>query len=459
MTRQHRTGLALLIACAVFSAGVQAKGDASKLGVTGTPLTPVGAERAGNKDGTIPEWKGGITTPPAGYKVGMHHPDPFASDKPLLEITAKNYKEQGDKLSAGQIAMFEKYPNWKMVVYPTRRSASFPARTYEMTIKNAATGELVDDGEGVANVAEGFPFPILDADPAKAGMEAIWNHKLKYKGVSFARWNNQVTPTSGGQYVLERFREEGLGLYYKQGNTLKDINNILLYFFEDVVSPPRLAGQVLLVHETLDSKTEPRQAWVYNPGQRRVRRAPNVAFDNPGTNSDNLRTSDQFDIYNGSPERYEWTLVGKKEMLVPYNSYKLHSNTLKYTDILKKNHINPDLARFELHRVWVVDSKLKPGQSHLYTRRTLYVDEDSWHILAVDCYDSRGQLFRVQEGHVINYYDVPALWTALETVYDLTNGRYLALGLDNEEPRSRDFSQKRTVADYQPSALQRRGVR
>jgi hypothetical protein len=142
-----------------------------------------------------------------------------------------------------------------------------------------------------------------------------------------------------------------------------------------------------------------------------VRRAPNVAFDNPGTNSDNLRTSDQFDMYNGSPERYDWTLVGKKEMLVPYNSYKLHSNTLKYTDILKKNHINPEHARYELHRVWVVDSKLKPGQSHLYSRRTLYVDEDSWQILAVDCYDSRGQLYRVQEGHVINFYDVPAIWT------------------------------------------------
>jgi hypothetical protein len=146
-------------------------------------------------------------------------------------------------------------------------------------------------------------------------------------------------------------------------------------------------------------------------------------------------------------------------MLVPYNSYKLNSNTLKYSDILKKNHINPEVTRYELHRVWVVDSKLKNGQSHLYSRRTLYVDEDSWQIVAVDCYDSRGQLYRVQEGHVINFYEVPALWTALETVYDLTNGRYLALGLDNEEPRSRDFSQKRTVADYQPAALQRRGVR
>ena len=225
------------------------------------------------------------------------------------------------------------------------------------------------------------------------------------------------------------------------------------------MAPARLAGEVLLVQETLDQSIENRRAWVYNAGQRRVRRAPNVAFDNPGTNSDNLRTSDQFDLYNGSPQRYDWTLVGKKEILVPYNSYKLDLNTLKYSDILKKNHINPDVARYELHRVWVVDSKLKAGQSHLYSRRTLYVDEDSWHIVAVDCYDSRGQLYRVQEGHVIQYYDVPALWTALETVYDLSNGRYLALGLDNEEPRSRDFSQKRTLADFQPAALQRRGVR
>jgi hypothetical protein len=95
----------------------------------------------------------------------------------------------------------------------------------------------------------------------------------------------------------------------------------------------------------------------------------------------------------------------------------------------------------------------------LYKRRTLYVDEDSWQILLVDCYDSRDQLYRVQEAHVINFYDVPTIWTALELVMDLSNGRYLALGLDNEEPRSRDFGIQRTTADYQPATLQRRGVR
>lgn len=460
MARFAKTRLAALIACTVFSAGALAKAsadDARKLGMTGTPLTPVGAERAANKDGTIPEWTGGITVPPAGYKVGMHHPDPFAGDKPQFEITAKNYKDYGNKLSAGQIAMFEKYPDWKMEVYPTRRSASFPQRTYDFTMKNAPTGELVDDGEGVDQVAEGFPFPILDQDPAKAGMEAIWNHKLKFKGVSFARWNNQAIVTEGGQYTLIRFREEGLGLYYKPGNTLKDINNILLYFFEDVVSPPRLAGQVLLVHETLDSKKEPRQAWIYNPGQRRVRRAPNVAYDNPGTASDGLRTNDMTDMFNGALDKFNWKLVGKREMYVPYNSYKAHSDQTKVDDLIKPHFINPDLLRYELHRVWVVEADLKPGQRHINPKRTFYLDEDSWQILEIDHYDTDGKLWRYSEAPSVNYYEVPVFWSTLECHYDLKSSRYLVQGLDNQE-QEYDFSFPATPDMFSPQALRQRGV-
>ncbi len=196
-----------------------------------------------------------------------------------------------------------------------------------------------------------------------------------------------------------------------------------------------------------------------DPGQRRVRRAPNVAFDNPGTGSDALRTSDQFDIYNGSPERYDWKLVGKQEMIVPYNAYPLHSNKLKNADIIKPLHINQAHARYEMHRVWVVDATLKPGQRHLYKRRTFYVDEDSWQILGVDCYDTRDKLWRVQEGHSINYYEVPTFWTTLELTYDLQAGRYLALGLDNEEPKTVNFAAKRTAADFTPAAIARRGTR
>ena len=424
----------------------------------GKDLTPLGGEMAGNADGSIPAWAGGLKSPAdAGfpnYKTGQHHPDPYANDKPLYTITAANMGEYASKLTEGHKQLLQTYKDYKMVVYPTHRSAAVPQRIYDATKRIATTANLAAGGNGVTGAVEGVPFPI-----PKQGVEIFWNHILRYRGTAAARTIGQAPVTAGGSYNLVEFKDDFFFQYALPGMTESQLNNIILYFIQETTQPARLAGEILLVHETLDQSKENRKAWVYNPGQRRVRRAPNVAFDNPGTNADNLRTSDQFDMYNGSPERYDWKLIGKREMLVPYNSYRLQSNTLKYTDILHKNHINQDLARYELHRVWVVDSTLKSGTSHLYSRRTLYVDEDSWQILAVDCYDSRGKLYRVQEGHVINYYDVPTLWTTLELVMDLSNGRYLALGLQNEAARSYDFTIKRVPADYQPSALQMRGVR
>ena len=455
-------GLAIVIATALMANAAVAKvsaEEAKKLGVTGTPLTPMGAERAGNADGTIPAWTGGITQPPAGYKVGMHHLDPFAADKPLFTITAQNYKEYGDKLSVGQQAMFAKYPDWKMIVYPTRRSASNPQRTYEMTIKNATTGELVggEKGDGVSNVAEGLPFPILDSDPMIAGPEAMWNHKLKYKGVSARRWSTQAPVTASGKYVLVKIKEELLGLYYRQGATLEEINNVLIYFFQEVISPPRLAGQILLVHETLNSEIGPRQAWVYNPGQRRVRRAPNIEYDNPGTASDNLRTTDMTDMFNGSLERFSYKLLGKREMYVPYNSYKAHSSDTKVEDLLKPGYIDPDYLRYELHRVYVVEATLRPGMRHINPKRTFYLDEDSWQILTTDHYDAQLALWRYSEAPSINYYDVPVFWSTLEDHHDLKSGRYISVGLDNQDEMY-DFSFQTTPAMFSPQSLRQRGI-
>ena len=447
------TTTALAVAALTFGTGAMAAVSAEQAARLGRDLTPVGAERAGNAEGTIPAWEGGITSPPAGYRVGDHHPDPFAADRPLFSITPANYREHADKLTVGQQAMFARYPTFRMDIYPTRRSAAFPQRTYEMTIKNATTARLVSDGDGVEDAAEGIPFPI-----PQNGQEVIWNHKMKYKGVSSARWANQAAVTTSGQYNLVRIREEFLGLYYKQGNTIADINNILLYFYQVVESPARLAGQVLLVHETLNQQAQIRQAWVYNPGQRRVRRAPNVAYDNPGTASDGLRTNDMTDMFNGALDRYNWQLVGKKEMYVPYNSYKAHSDQVKVEDLIRPNHLNPDHLRYELHRVWVVEATLKEGMRHINPRRTFYVDEDSWQILVLDHYDSQGEIWRYSEAPSVNYYEVPVFWTTLETHHDLKSGRYIVSGLDNEDDMV-DFSHQSTPDSYSPQNLRARGVR
>jgi hypothetical protein len=417
-------------------------------------LTPMGSERAGNAEGTIPEWTGGITTPPAEYKPGDHHQNPYPDDKPLFRITGANYQDYGDKLSVGQKALLAKYPDtYFMDVYPTRRSVSFPERTYEMTIKNGSTAKLAENGEGVLDAAEGFPFPF----PENA-YELIWNHKLKYKGTGGVRYNTQIAPTASGKFSVTVIREELLGLYYKEGVTLEDINNILLYFFQEVESPARLAGNILLVHETLNQIVLPRQAWVYNPGQRRVRRAPNVAYDNPGTASDGLRTNDMTDMFNGALDRFNWKITGKQEMYVPYNSYGAHAEGISYDEFIQPGHLNQNLMRYELHRVWVVEATLKEGMRHINPRRTFYLDEDSYQIVLTDHYDARMQLWRASEAHFINYYDVPTFWSTIDAHYDLQSGRYGAQGFDNTMPVN-TFNVEMEPSQYTPQALRTRGRR
>lgn len=420
----------------------------------GRDLTPMGAIQAGSADGVIPPWEGGITSPPAGYRPGMHHPDPFADDQVRFIINADNMAEHAKHLTEGHKAMLSTYSDsWHMRIYPTRRSASFPQEVYDAVKENAIRARLVGDGAGVTGARLGVPFPI-----PKRAEEVIWNHIMRYRGLSASRTITQAAPTRRGDYTLVEFHDEFLFNYARPGITEEEMDNTLLFLKQTVTAPARLAGAILLVHETLDQVREPRRAWTYNTGQRRVRRAPNVAYDNPGTAADGMRTSDQLDMFNGGLDRYNWTLIGKQEIYVPYNNYKLHSDSIKVSDIIKPLHINPELARYELHRVWVVEATLKEGTRHIYPRRVFYLDEDSWQILHVDQYDARGNLWRVSEGFAINYYELPCLWTTLEVVTDLQSGRYLAIGMDNEK-RTYDFTQNFTPADFTPAGLRREGVR
>lgn len=435
-------GIGILVASAVGAAQL------------GKELTPLGAEAAGSPDGTIPPWTGGLTAPIPGFTPGGHYPDPFAADKILFTIHAGNVEQYRDKLTPGQVALLKKYPTWKMNVYPTRRSASYPKPVYEATAANVGRARLAPGGNGVLGTTAGIPFPM-----PKDGLEAIWNALLRYKGDTYAMSWSQAAVTRGGAYTLVRFEYE---YDFHYGNLSKPEAerepNKLVNFLQIVTAPARLAGQVLLVHETVDQVSQPRTAWTYNPGQRRVRLAPHVAYDNPGTASDGLRTNDDFGMFNGATDRYEWKLLGKQVLYIPYNSYRLSGNTVRYADILVPGHLNPDLARYELHRVWVVEATLKPGANHIYKRRVFYIDEDSWAVVVVDKYDARGELWRVSEQHSINFYDVPMFYGTVEVHHDLHSGRYIAMGLRNEEPYVyRPI--RRSAADFTPAALRAIGTR
>jgi hypothetical protein len=443
--------LASAVAVALLGAAAPAlaKLSPAEIARLGADLTPVGAEKAGNKDGTIPAWTGGLCAPPAGWTPAQGYTDPFASDKVLFTITKANAAQYKDKLAPGVLAMLNKYDNFKMNVYPTRRTACYPQEVYDNV--KAQAGQVELQGFGIANRGPStVPFPI-----PKSGMEAIWNHTMRYLGGGISRDYNSFPVRANGDYYKIGVHE------YRIFNQNMDPpqDNLLLGFLSFFTSPATLEGTVFLVHEPVDQVKQSRSAWIYNAGQRRVRRAPDLAYDNVNDGTEGLRTTDQFDAYNGAPDRYDWKIVGKREMYVPYNSYKLADKSLKYKDMIQKNTANADLLRYELHRVWEIEATLKAGSKHVYGKRVFFLDEDSWSVLYEDAYDTRKQLWRVSMFPMIQFYDAKVPWYRANIWHDLNNGGYLFSNVDNEIKTPWKFGEKGKWNEFQPDSLRRIGTK
>ena len=454
-----------LFASLIFSSASIAKVSEEEAKRLHKDLTPYGAERAGNKAGTIPAWVGGITKDyiPAAYeRKGQHHPDPYADDKKLYTITAQNMAQYDALLTEGLKALLKTYPETFFIpVYPSRRSASAPQWVYDNIYKNALKAELVNNGNGIDQAYGGIPFPIPTGFNGKVDpLMPLWNHLTRWRGVYVVRRSSEAVVQQNKAFALINGQQEVDFVYYHPDGNFETLDNRLLYYLSYIKQPPRLAGGAVLVHDTLDRIKDERAAWGYNAGQRRVRRAPNLGYDTPVPSSDGLVTADDVDIFNGAPDRYNWHFLGKKEMLIPYNSYELDSPKYKYEQILDAGHVNPKYTRFELHRVWVIEARLKKDIRHIYSKRTFYLDEDSWNIAVADQYDSRGDIWRVSLSYLKNYYEVPCLWTALDVYHDLHAKRYYAAFLDNEEESSLDFRDDPPPARYFKAAeLRRRGTR
>jgi hypothetical protein len=439
--------LALLFVAAAANAGVSQE-EAARLDAD---LTPLGAERAANGDGTIPAWTGGLTAPPPSYRPGSHHVDPYAGDARLFTVTAADLAARGHLLCDGQKALLQAYPDtWRLHVYPSRRSAAYPDWVYRAVRENATRASLIEEGKGsVADARIGPPFPI-----PRRGVEVIWNHNLRWRGARVQRSEGIAAVTLRGRYRVVLL-DQLMGMPYgaRQPDAFgKEYPNVLLALKAKLIAPSRLAGSASLVIEPIDQTNDPRRSWLYDRDLRRVFRVPWFAYDFPAPYNDDLRTIDDLWLFNGPPDRFDWELVGKREMLIPYNAYRLHGSGIGPGDMLRKRHLEPELVRYELHRVWVVAGTLKPGAKHIYSRRVFYVDEDSWQIAVAESYDSKGRLWRVNEAHAVQLYDVPVLWSTLEVFHDLRQQRYLVNGLDNQRQAWR-FSEGSDPREFSPNAL------
>ena len=421
--RQLAVACALSVGVHGASAAVSAE-DAAKLG---GELTPVGAEKAGNAEGTIPAWTGGEMQAPAGWTVGQPRPDPYAGEQPLFSIDAGNVAEHQAKLSVGQIALIKQLKGYRMDVYPTHRNCAYPEVVYERTKQNATTAKMGDDGFSLVEATpSGVPFPI-----PQNGAEAVWNHKLRWSGAGRIETYATIFSEGGGRsdFVPLVQKQWTLTPFGDDTQTTLAVGGIEYKLLNEVVFPAARVGELILLHYYLNRSND---AWLYFPGQRRVRRSPTFAYDNPVPGYENLLMVDQYPMYSGAMDRYDFKLVGKQELYVPYNTFRFNDTSRKFKEIFGPDYPQRELVRYELHRVWKVEATIKQGMRHLFPKRDFYLDEDTWAMLQADLYDAEGKIWRVMESYPYTAWELGACVYQGYTSYDLNVGRYMADNMPQE---------------------------
>ena len=429
--------------------------DAEKLG---NELTCIGAETAGNMDGSIPPFSGKWLGKPPHVEytphVGQHPVDVYPEDEPLFQITAANMEKYASRLSEGQKGMFKRFPDtFRIPVYQSRRDFRFPDVICEVAKKNALEAELIDEGLGYTGYKGPIGFPI----PNKP-LEVLANMNFSYRAFSEEVIRDIADVASDGSVTWGRAMNKNLNLISPPEQIGKPMEGLLAYSLSSTLLPERDRGSFTASQEPVNFAKNKRLAWQYDPGTRRVRQLPTYGFDSPLSGTSGRMTIDQDRLMNGDPSRYDWTLQGKRELYIPANSYRLHSNEVKYAELLQKGHANPDLLRYELRRVWVLEGVLKDGYRHAFGKRVLFIDEDNWLAAISDYYDTRGELW--QHAFINHYYafDINAWQAGTSFYHDLNSGGYVGYNLIQEREKAYILNRGGLSPDqFTPAALRSMG--
>ncbi len=434
---------------------LSAAGEAG--GAGGSRFTPVGAERSGTPDGRIPAWTGGLQQAdwPAGFRPGERLKDPYPQDRPLYQISAQNWQEHKEDLSLGHRALLTKYPDYRMAVYPSRRSVSYPQAIYDATQENRGRAKLIGS-DALTGARLGFPFPS-----PRNGVEAMWNHRVRFRGNATVLQSRQALVLADGT-VSEQFLQVERVLYlYANTEKPSDLSrdNILLYYLTYFASGAGDLAFTALVHESANSLERERSIWVIPKGISKMFRIPPVGYDNPFPGSGGVAFVDMVDMYNGAFDRYDWKILGKREVLLPYNAYRLNDARRPNAELLQAQFMRPDSARYELHRVWLIEANERGGKRHSFGARRFYLDEDSWNVVLVENYDRQGELWRFQEGHLLPVYDQQFTNALPVVTYDLKDGRYFINRLTNDDPMLDRSGEPPDPREFRPAAVKARYAR
>ena len=417
-------------------------------------LTPLGAEKAGNDDGSIPGWSGGLTAAAVADADAQPRANYFANDQIKYVVNKDNVQDYKGQLSDGIQALINKYPDtFYLNVHETRRTAAAPDWVYANTYENAVQTVATDNGNSIEKAYGGIPFPI-----PQTGAEVMWNHLLRWRGESVELPFRVWVGSSDGSMTLAVAAQDDhqFPYYYKDGS--KDSFNGEAFLLRQVQTEPAFkSGESILIRDPLDQIKEGRKAWQYLAGQRRVRRAPTIAFDTPDFVASGQNYFDEVFMFFGSLERYDWQLVGKQEMLIPYNNNAFLGK--KTDEVLAGHHLSSEHLRWEKHRVWVVDATLASGKRHVVPKKRFYIDEDSWSVVLVDGYDANGKLWRVQHAVPFVAPEIPAVVSTTFTVFNLPANTWMVNNLYNDQKVQYRAVPRRPDMYFTPDALAGSGVR
>jgi Protein of unknown function (DUF1329) len=455
-----RIGIIGLAMSSVFAGSALAAVSAEEAKQLGTTLTAIGAEKAGNKEGTIPAYTGEGVKPPANYdpKKPQDRPNPYANEKPLFSITAQNAAQYADKLD-GTMELFKKFPDFRMDIYPTHRSSTVPKWVADNTIKNATACKGTGNDLKLEGCYGGYVFPI-----PKNGTQVMWNHLTAYEAESWQGFSRayivantgKVTQVSGDDYVQQSD-------FYDPAKTTPSTSETIYWKVRvDSVEPPRKAGEKLVLIDPLDILGVGRRAWQYIPGQRRVKLAPDLAYDTPAPTGGGVITMDDAKVFLGSLDRYDWKMLPKKEKFIMANSFMM-TDKGRCSDkvVLTKSFMNPDCVRWELHRVWVVEAKIKPGFRHIYPHRFFYWDEDNYAGGGSEQFDAAGKMYRQSYAVAFPFWTTEGAGTAGDgtVTYDLNTGNYFQQGTDASPGQGKWIIQAKKPLYFSPEALAGEGIR
>ena len=447
--------------CMLFSGATLAAVSKEEAKQLGTTLTGFGAEKAGNVDGSIPEYTGGLPYRSAGPD---RYEDPFKGEKPLYNIDAKNVQQYESQLTVGTRALIERFPTYRIDVYPTHRTVRYPEWVLENTIKNATTAKLTGKIEGdkiAGEDEEGLPFPGIPFPIPKTGCEVMWNHALHNEPpITHMANSGWLVDAAGRPSLIGDVNQYYVRPWYeKSGKLRRKTRDAVCGFSVLMNTPPTSAGTYFLGFYLPDLSVQ--RVWFYSPGNRRVRKAPEFSYDVPIAAYGGVLFWDEVFGFVGRMDRFDFNLIGKREIIIPYNSFMI-TNQATVEETIGSNHVNPETIRWEKHRVWVVDSTRKAEARHAYKRRVFYIDEDSWAIIATESYDGADNLWRIAFFYNFPAYDVGGINTNIWNFYDVVKGNYFLINIGRNERGNfvRSYTESEDLAiPVTPQAVAAGGVR